>query len=465
MSSAAFWQNHSPENLSAGGTIGCDRGWEYDCTTYTSTIVTEWDLVCSSNWLRQLTTALYMVGSLFGAMVFGDLADRFGRRPALLSCLLLQLVFGVATTFAPNLVLFVIFRFLVGMATTGVIIVTAVTAAEFVGPSERVKVGVLRPVFYAVGGMIMAGVAYGIRDWRKLQLALSLPNLLYIPYYWWLPESPRWLLSRDKVKAKEIILMMAKTNGVNLPSHVLEEKLAEDPVKEDATEPEEKPRHHTILDLLRTPNMRMKTLVIFSIWFVNSCVFYGVSLNITDLSGNVHVNFLISVAVEVPAYASLLFLQERLGRKVPVLLLELLTGVGLIITAALPPGSLRVTVAMISKFCITSGAQAVIIYTVELFPTVARNIGMGSSSMVSRVGSTIAPFTWLLADVWRPAPFLLFGVMTTVAGLLCMLLPETKGEQLPQTLEDGEEFGKGAMRRTWIKTLRRLRLRKSPLSA
>ncbi|XP_035683852.1 organic cation transporter protein-like isoform X2 [Branchiostoma floridae] len=464
MSSADFWQSHTPESLSAGGTISCDRGWEYDCTTFTSTIVTEWDLVCSSNWLKQLTTALYMVGVLFGAVVFGDMADRFGRRPAYLLCLLVQLVFGVATTFSPNLVLFVIFRFFVGAATSGVIIVSAVMAAEFVGPSERVKVGVLRPEFYAVGGMIMAGIAYGIRDWRLLQLAISLPNLLYIPYYWWCPESPRWLLSRDKAKAKEIILSMAKTNGVILPSHVLEEELGEDPVTKHVTGQEETPRNYTILDLLRTPNMRIRTLIIFCIWFINSCVFYGVSLNITDLSGNAHVNFLISCAVEVPAYASLLFLQERFGRKVPVLVYELLTGVGLIITAALPAGSVRVTLAMISKFCITGGAQGVMIYTVELFPTVTRNIGMGSSSMSARIGATISPFLWLLADVWRPAPFLLFGVMTIVAGLLCMLLPETKGEQLPQTLEDGEEFGKGSVRRTWTKTLRLLRLRKTTVA-
>ncbi|XP_035683851.1 organic cation transporter protein-like isoform X1 [Branchiostoma floridae] len=470
MSSADFWQSHTPESLSAGGTISCDRGWEYDCTTFTSTIVTEWDLVCSSNWLKQLTTALYMVGVLFGAVVFGDMADRFGRRPAYLLCLLVQLVFGVATTFSPNLVLFVIFRFFVGAATSGVIIVSAVMAAEFVGPSERVKVGVLRPEFYAVGGMIMAGIAYGIRDWRLLQLAISLPNLLYIPYYWWCPESPRWLLSRDKAKAKEIILSMAKTNGVILPSHVLEEELGEDPVTkfemfaQHVTGQEETPRNYTILDLLRTPNMRIRTLIIFCIWFINSCVFYGVSLNITDLSGNAHVNFLISCAVEVPAYASLLFLQERFGRKVPVLVYELLTGVGLIITAALPAGSVRVTLAMISKFCITGGAQGVMIYTVELFPTVTRNIGMGSSSMSARIGATISPFLWLLADVWRPAPFLLFGVMTIVAGLLCMLLPETKGEQLPQTLEDGEEFGKGSVRRTWTKTLRLLRLRKTTVA-
>ncbi|XP_066293694.1 organic cation transporter protein-like [Branchiostoma lanceolatum] len=458
MSPAAFWQNHSPENLSAVGTIGCDRGWEYDCTTYTSTIVTEWDLVCNNKGLRQLTTSLYMVGAGLGALGFGDLADRIGRRRTYLLSLAIQCVFGVATAFSPHVVLFIIFRMFLGAATSGVVITSAVMVAEFVGPKERVKVGVLRPVFFAVGAMILAGVAFGVRDWRALQLAVSLPNLLFIPFYWWCPESPRWLLSRDKEKAKELIQKMAKMNRVDLPDHVF----AEDPddVYDTKKEKDETPRSYTILDILRTPNTRKKSLILVFIWFTNTLVYYGIALNITDLSGDVYTNSLIASVVEIPACLSLLFLQERFGRKLPVFAYLLLTGIGLIVTAALPVGPGRVAVAMISRFCITGAFESTTIYTLELFPTVTRNIGMGFSSTASSIGSIVSPFVWLLADLWRPAPYILFGVMAVVAGLLCMLLPETKGEQLPQTLEDGEEFGKGVATAVFNKALITLKIKK-----
>ncbi|XP_019643559.1 PREDICTED: organic cation transporter protein-like [Branchiostoma belcheri] len=451
LSSTEFWQTHSPESLSAGGTLSCDRGWEYDCETFTSTIVTEWDLVCSNKGVRQLTTSLYMVGVALGALGFGDLSDRIGRRWAYLLSLAIQFAFGAATAFSPNVVLFIIFRMFVGAATSGVVNTSAVMVAEFVGPSERVKVGVLRPVFFSVGAMILAGIAFGVRDWRALQLAISLPNLLFIPFYWWCPESPRWLLSRDKEKAKALIQKMAKMNRVDLPDHVFADDPTEaddtrtetDEKKKDGKEKEETHRSYTFLDILRTPNTRKRSLIIFFIWFTNNIVYYGIALNITDLSGSVYANSLLGAAVEVPAYLTLLFLQERFGRKLPVFAYLLLTGIGLIITAALPAGPGRVAVAMISRFCITGGFQSTMIYTVELFPTVTRNIGMGFSSTAGRIGSIVSPFVWLLADLWRPAPYILFGVMTVLAGLLCMLLPETKGQQLPQTLEDGEEFGKG----------------------
>ncbi|XP_019643390.1 PREDICTED: organic cation transporter protein-like [Branchiostoma belcheri] len=453
VSSAEFWQTHSPESLSAGGTLSCDRGWEYDCETFTSTIVTEWDIVCSASWLKRLTTALYMVGVMVGAVVFGDLADRLGRRPSYLLSLVIQCVFGVAAAFSPNLVLFVIFRFFVGAATSGVIIVSCVMVAEFVGPSERVKVGVFRPMFFAVGEIIFAGIAYGIRDWRMLQLAISLPNLLYIPYFWWCPESPRWLMSRDQEKAKEVTLRMARVNKVNVPDEAFS---SEDPesIKEESS------RKYSIVDLLRTPNMRTRSLKCFYVWFTCSLVFYGFSLNITDLSGNIYLNFLISSLMEFPAYVSLLYLQERFGRKIPVFTYLFLTGLGLIIVTVLPPGPSRVAVAMLSKLCITGGFQGIMIYSIELFPTVVRNTGMGSSSMAARFGATISPFLWLLADFWRPAPYLLFSIMTVLAGLLCMLLPETKGLQLPQTLEDGEEFGKGVAKKMIDTVLTTLKLKK-----
>ncbi|KAI8518746.1 hypothetical protein Bbelb_047630 [Branchiostoma belcheri] len=454
VSSAEFWQTHSPESLSAGGTLSCDRGWEYDCETFTSTIVTEWDIVCSASWLKRLTTAL------------------LGRRPSYLLSLVVQCVFGVAAAFSPNLVLFVIFRFFVGAATSGVIIVSCVMVAEFVGPGERVKVGVFRPMFFAVGEIIFAGIAYGIRDWRMLQLAISLPNLLYIPYFWWCPESPRWLMSRDQEKAKEVTLNMARVNKVNVPDEAFS---SEDPesIKEESS------RKYSIVDLLRTPNMRTRSLKCFYVWFTCSLVFYGFSLNITDLSGNIYLNFLISSLMEFPAYVSLLYLQERrvgytyicnkieirefippFGRKIPVFTYLFLTGLGLIIVTVLPPGPSRVAVAMLSKLCITGGFQGIMIYSIELFPTVVRNTGMGSSSMAARFGATISPFLWLLADLWRPAPYLLFSIMTVLAGLLCMLLPETKGLQLPQTLEDGEEFGKGVAKKMIDTVLTTLKLKK-----
>ncbi|XP_022447413.1 solute carrier family 22 member 6 isoform X2 [Delphinapterus leucas] len=66
------------ETNGTGATEPCTHGWIYDNSTFPSTIVMEWDLVCSRRALRQLAQSLYMVGVLLGAMIFGHLADRCG---------------------------------------------------------------------------------------------------------------------------------------------------------------------------------------------------------------------------------------------------------------------------------------------------------------------------------------------------------------------------------------------------
>ncbi len=67
---------------------------------------------------------------------------------------------------------------------------------------------------------------------------------------------------------------------------------------------------------------------------------------------------------------------------------------------------------------------------------------MGVSSMSARVGGIIAPLILILGDYWQPLPLLIFGTSSISAGLLVLILPETKGKALPETLEEGELFGK-----------------------
>lgn len=57
--------------------FACTEGFIYDQTKWQSTIVTEWDLVCQREWLAKLTQPTFMLGVLLGAVIFGDIADRY----------------------------------------------------------------------------------------------------------------------------------------------------------------------------------------------------------------------------------------------------------------------------------------------------------------------------------------------------------------------------------------------------
>lgn len=65
---------------------------------------------------------------------------------------------------------------------------------------------------------------------------------------------------------------------------------------------------------------------------------------------------------------------------------------------------------------------------------------MGLCSMAARVAGILAPLILLLDEYWEPLPLLIFGSTCIVGGLLLLFLPETRGRQLPETMEEGEHF-------------------------
>lgn len=163
------------EANSTGATEPCTDGWVYDNSTFSSTIVTEWDLVCSHRALRHLAQSLYMVGVLIGAIVFGYLADRLGRRKLLILNYLQAAVSGSCTAFAPNFSVYCAFRFLTGMSMSGIALNTMTLNMEWMPIHTRALVGTLMGYVYSLGQFILAGVAYAMPHWRHLQLMVSAP--------------------------------------------------------------------------------------------------------------------------------------------------------------------------------------------------------------------------------------------------------------------------------------------------
>nr|CAD7436092.1 unnamed protein product [Timema monikensis] len=125
-----------------------------------------------------------MVGVLLGSIGFGDLSDRYGRRPIFFISLVLQVSVGLLASVAPEYVSFMIARMIIGATTSGVFLVAYVIAMEMVGPNKRLFAGVVCQFFFTAGYILTALIAYFIDDWRMLQVALSLPGIVFISYWW-----------------------------------------------------------------------------------------------------------------------------------------------------------------------------------------------------------------------------------------------------------------------------------------
>ncbi|XP_072021064.1 organic cation transporter protein-like [Amphiura filiformis] len=236
-------------------------------------------------------------------------------------------------------------------------------------------------------------------------------------------------------KAEMILRKAAKENKAELPEKLFDEH-------EHIQMQAEKGRQGNTDGSFRTPNLRCKTLNLFYNWFVNNMVYYGLSLSTSGLGVNAYLAAFVSGAVEIPAYLSCWFILDRFGRRLPISTYLLVAGVACIISTFFPPGVGRTIVAMIGKFAVTASFSVVYIFSAEIYPTPVRSIGMGMSSMCARISGVIAPFILILGNYWEQLPFVIFGANSIIAGLLALFLPETHGTNLPETLVEGEEFGK-----------------------
>lgn len=411
--------------------VPCRGGWRY--AQAHSTIVSEFDLVCVNAWMLDLTQAILNLGFLAGAFTLGYAADRYGRIVIyLISCFGVG-VTGVVVAFAPNFPVFVVFRFLQGVFGKGTWMTCYVIVTEIVGSKQRRIVGIVIQMFFTLGIIILPGIAYFIPNWQGIQLAITLPNFLFLLYYWVVPESPRWLITRKKGdKALKILRSIAKCNGKYLS-----------PNYSEITVTDEEVSNPSFLDLVRTPQMRKCTLILMFAWFTSAVVYQGLVMRLGIVGGNLYIDFFISGVVELPGALLILLTIERFGRRLPFAASNIVAGVACLVTAFLPEGIpwLRTTVATLGRLGITMAFEIVYLVNSELYPTTLRNFGVSLCSGLCDFGGIIAPFLlFRLAAIWLELPLIIFGILASVCGGLVMLLPETKGIALPETVDDVEKL-------------------------
>ncbi|KAM3929224.1 solute carrier family 22 member 13-like [Leptodactylus fuscus] len=422
MYSPVDWDIESIKRYGLNRTQDCQDGWVYDTSQQKSTLVIEYNLVCQRKEQTDISQAIYMLGLLIGSIIFGPLGDRIGRRPVILLSMLLMFSFGIGAAFVTDFYVYTALRCVVGIAMSGVLINNLVLVAEWVGSSQRAYATITGHVCFAVGQMALAGIGYGIRNWRLLQIACSAPTGLLIFYICTLPESPRWLLTKGKnEKAKKLLQKAASFNRQNIPEELLTE-----------LQEEKQTKSGTMLDLFKIPSLRKVTLVMSFVWFVNSLVYYGLSLNVGSFGLDIYLTQLIFGAVEIPARLGSMFIVQIIGRKLSQSLCLLLGGIVCLVITAIPK-TLPVVItvlAVIGKFAIAASFSICYIYAAELFPTVIRQNGVGLCSMTARVAGIISPLISLL-DRYHPAiPMAIFGSGPVIGGLLCYLLPETRNKDL-----------------------------------
>ncbi|XP_055328916.1 beta-alanine transporter-like [Paramacrobiotus metropolitanus] len=419
--------------------VPCRSGWDFDHSVYESTTVTEWGLVCDKEVLSTISFASSTFGGLFGAFIWAFIADRFGRKKGYFSMIAFQLTFAIASAFSPNLLAYCMFRMCIGMCTSFVYTLGLLMSIEITGTKTRALMSVICSIGYTSSVLLLLLIAYFVRDWHHFALASSVPLLslfFLIPFF---PESPRWLLAQGRLKELEVyVRKVARVNRVQLDPK-FDQNLPLILANLDRHEDEETAN---LVDLFRTPNLRKKTLILAFINFCNSGIFTGLNLYAPAFGGNPHWSAFLTNMVEFPPYLFAQQICDRLGRRLSLFYFMLFCSIFCLVTAGITGGTALTVLSLAAKFCITITFLVAELYEEESFPTVVRGAGHSFTSVVSQFAGVGAPFVVNLGNAFLVLPLVVFGCLSVVGAGTTLFMPETVYKQLPQTLDDGENFGK-----------------------
>lgn len=169
---------------------------------------------------------------------------------------------------------------------------------EIVGIEWRSTLSVLFHIPFVLGHMSIALIAFLTGTYFSYLLAISLPSIFLLSYYWLIPESPRWLLASGKSKqAREVLEKAAKRNHIplNKIDTVIEFH------KSQTIEKTDKNNQNTcsILELFKTPNLRIRTICVAFNWLVCGFCFFGLAHYVTRLDKRIYYNICISGKIRI----------------------------------------------------------------------------------------------------------------------------------------------------------------------
>ena len=148
-----------------------------------STVVSEWGLVCDHKWTPSIIFTVQMVGVFAGSYITGHLGDCVGRRAALYGMVGLHGVANLLAAFSPSWQVFAAFRFLIGVATGGILTTGFVVPLEFTDQFWRGIVGSFPT--WNFGAAFFSVAVILLKDWRKLHyVSAALSGLVLLPVIW-----------------------------------------------------------------------------------------------------------------------------------------------------------------------------------------------------------------------------------------------------------------------------------------
>ncbi|XP_059258437.1 solute carrier family 22 member 11 isoform X6 [Mustela nigripes] len=453
------WQlldpNATATNWSEAATELCVDGWVYDRSTFTSTIVSEWDLVCDNQGLKPMGQSIYMAGVLLGSISWGFLSDRFGRKPVLSWCCLQVALANTGTIFASNFLIYCGLRFLSAFGAAGIIMIPATLMVEWTTTRRRAVTVTVLGCSYSLGQMALGALAFTLRDWRALQTAVSMPFFAVFLISWWLPESARWLIITGKPeRALQELRKVARINGHKEATKSLTVEVLTASMEEEVASVKAR---RSVLDLFLVPTLRWRSCLpsckqptgqrVAVLSFSQMISYYGLVLNLQNLGSDIFLLQVLFGAVDLLGRATTTFLLSFLGHRMTLASFQAMAGLSILANIFVPQDlqTVRVVFAVLGKGCFGISLTSISVYKPELYPTTLRMTADGFLQSVGRLGAVMGPLVRMTRQAVPLLAPVSYGVIPIVSSLILLFfLPETRGLPLPDTIQDLENLKSAA---------------------
>ncbi|XP_028166481.1 organic cation transporter protein-like isoform X3 [Ostrinia furnacalis] len=421
-------------------TVPCRHGWEflYNDIPYT-TVVSERGWVCENAGIAPFAQTMFFVGSLVGCAFFGWVGDKYGRVPALIGANLIGCFGGVLTLFTSGVWDFTIARFIVGLCIDSCAIMIYIIVIEYVGSRHRTWISNISIAVYCGGGaLLMVGLALWLLDWRHLVLATSLPMLFVLVTPLYLPESARWLASKGKVnKAVNMLKKFEKVNRRGIPDDLMAEFIVVASQKSTVDE--------SLRAVVASKPLRNSLLVLIAVTMVGNLGIDAILRMSESIGTNFFLTFTLSSASEIPALVLVTLVLDKWGRRSLISGTMAVAGILALFTAFTSKGVTQMVLAVAMRFAVNMAIGAQLQMVAELIPTGARASGNALVHLTVYVAAMFSPYVVYSQRLWMPLPLLIIGLLCLGAGALSLLLPETKGQPMPQTIADAEKLIRDGM--------------------
>ena len=382
-----------------------------------------------------LISASY-IGQIFGALLFGRLAEKYGRIPSITGAVVLMSVMSLVCAFTGNFAQLFACRLVQGIGVGGEMPVAAAYVSELSKARGRGKFFLAYELIFPVGLLatgLMGAFLVPRFGWQSMFIMGGIPGLIIAAMMLRLPESPRWLINKGRFKEAEKIIAEMEAST--------EKRIA--PVGPPPPPISDTPQRTRWRELL-SPGYLNRTLIVWVLWatayFVTNGlnnwmpIFYREVYNL-----NLQNSLLAAPLTNATQVALLLvcvFVIDRVGRR-SWMVTCLTAGAALLaVLAFFGSGSFLATIVLATlAYGLIGSVNAVLyLYTPEIYPTRMRAAATGAATCWLRVASAVVPqiVAWLVDEEGISAVFLAFSVIAIIGAGASTRMLETRNRPLEE---------------------------------